>query len=86
MNFEYPVVFTRDRNSTVIAEVPDVPGTMTVGKDKAEALQRIQDALVATLATYVNERKPLPKPSLLEARARWRCRPWQPRSWPCIKQ
>jgi antitoxin HicB len=63
MNYEYSVVFSRDRNGTVIAEAPDVPGTMTVGKDRDEALARIQDALVAMLATYVRERRPVPKPS-----------------------
>jgi len=38
----YAVAFTRDSNGTVIDEVPDIPGTMTVGKDRAQALERIQ--------------------------------------------
>lgn len=63
MKFDYPVVFTPDRNGTIIAEVRDVPGAMTVGKNEAEALDRLQDALIATLATYAANRKPLPKPS-----------------------
>lgn len=63
MKYAYPVTFTRDRNDTVIAEVPDVPGTMTVGKTQSQALQRLQDALTAMLATYVNNRRPIPTPS-----------------------
>jgi antitoxin HicB len=67
VKFDYPVVFTPDRNGTVIAEVRDIPGTMTVGKDETEAVERLQDALIATLATYVAKRQPLPKPSKTRA-------------------
>jgi antitoxin HicB len=63
MTYAYPVVFTRDRNGTVIAEVPDVPGTMTVGKTSGEALKRVQDALTAVLSSLVNDRRPVPPPS-----------------------
>lgn len=59
----YPVVFTPDTNRTVIAEVPDVPGTMTVGKDRAEALERVQDALIAMLSGYMDQKMAIPPPS-----------------------
>jgi len=59
----YPVVFTLDTNKTVIAEVPDVPGTMTVGKSRQQALARIQDALIAMLAGYTEQKLPIPRPS-----------------------
>ncbi len=38
MTHAYPVVFQPDRNGTVIARVPDVPGGMAVGRDRPEAL------------------------------------------------
>jgi antitoxin HicB len=43
MIYEYPVSFQEDRNGTVIAMAPDVPGAMTVGGTRAEALERIED-------------------------------------------
>ena len=46
----YPVAFTRDLNGTIIAEIPDIPGAMTVGRDRAQARERIQDALVVMLS------------------------------------
>lgn len=59
----YPVVFRRDTNGTVIAEVPDVPGTMTVGNDRHEALERVQDALIVMLSGLMDRRAPIPRPS-----------------------
>jgi len=47
----------------MIAEAPDVPGAMTVGKDRAEALERLQDALVLMLSGCVGQSKPIPRPS-----------------------
>jgi antitoxin HicB len=59
----YPVAFTRDSNGTVIAEIPDIPGAMTVGKDRAQALERIQDAVVVMLSGLMAQGEPIPAPS-----------------------
>ena len=59
----YPVAFTRDSNGTVIAEIPDIPGSMTVGKDRAQALERIQDAVVVMLSGLMAQGEPIPPPS-----------------------
>ena len=59
----YPVVFREDRNGTTIAEVPDVPGTMTVGGDRTEALERVRGALVLMLSAMMEDREPIPRPS-----------------------
>ena len=59
----YPVAFTRDSNRTVIAEIPDIPGAMTVGRDRAQALERIQDALVVMLSGLMAQGEPIPPPS-----------------------
>jgi antitoxin HicB len=45
------VSFEEDHNGTVIAMAPGVPGAMTVGGTRAEALERIED------------REPIPRPS-----------------------
>ena len=59
----YPVEFRKDQNGTVIALIPDVPGTMTVGADREEALERIHGALVAMLAARIDDHEPIPRPS-----------------------
>ena len=59
----YPVAFARDSNGTVIAEIPDIPGAMTVGRDRAQALERIQDAVVVMLSGLMAQGEPVPAPS-----------------------
>ena len=59
----YPVAFTRDSNGTIIAEIPDIPGAMTVGRDRAQARERIQDALVVMLSGLMDRAEPIPRPS-----------------------
>jgi antitoxin HicB len=61
MQYAYPVTFRRDQNGTVIAIVPDAPGTMTVGADRGEALHRVHEALVAMLAASVQDREAIPR-------------------------
>jgi antitoxin HicB len=63
MLYAYPVEFRQDQNGTVIALVPDVPGTMTVGVDREEALQHVQGALVAMLWARIEDHEPIPRPS-----------------------
>jgi antitoxin HicB len=59
----YPVRLVRDQDGSYVAEVPDVPGTLTVGSSRQEALEWIQDALVVALSGYVEARKDIPPPS-----------------------
>ncbi len=63
MHQAYPVTFRNDKNGTVIAEVPDVPGTATVGADRAEALERVGGALIAMLSAMIEDRESIPPPS-----------------------
>lgn len=63
MQYAYPVTFQRDQNGSMIALVPDVPGTMTVGADREEALDRVQGALVAMLAARMEDLETIPRPS-----------------------
>jgi antitoxin HicB len=63
MLYAYPVEFRQDQNGTVIAVVPDVPGTMTVGADHGEALERVHGALVAMLWARMEDHETIPRPS-----------------------
>jgi antitoxin HicB len=58
----YSVVLTPDDNETVMAFVPDVPGVHTFGDDEADALARVEDALVTMLTAHIQAREPIPAP------------------------
>ena len=64
MTFDYPVVFRTDTNKTVIAIVPDVPGVMSVGTDRTQALGAIQGALAAVFAGRIADGEPIPAATL----------------------
>ncbi len=60
----YRVVLKRASNGTVVATFPDVPEAHTAGNDEAQAVARAPDALETALASYVDERRDLPRPAL----------------------
>ena len=59
----FPVMVTPDKNGTVIAEVPDIPGTVTFGQDEAEALDMALDAAVTMLSAMMDDDEDIPSPS-----------------------
>ena len=61
--FDYPVILTSD-DGTVLVTFPDVPEAITFGANEEEALGHAVDALETALSFYVDDRKPLPVPSL----------------------
>lgn len=63
MSLKYPVKLTPDENGTIIAEFPDIPGAITVGQDKANALEWAQDALLVMLSGIIEKHRPIPRPS-----------------------
>jgi antitoxin HicB len=58
----YPVIVTPDRNGTVIAEVRGFSGAITVGSTRADALQRVQEALVLMCEAHMDRGQPIPRP------------------------
>lgn len=58
----YPVDF-EDHPDGVIATFPDIPGSLTDGDTREEALGNAQDALVTILAEYMARRKDIPLPA-----------------------
>ena len=63
MFYVYPCVLTPEEGGGFYVTFPDVPGALTGGKDRAEALAMAEDALTAALAGYVQERWDIPVPS-----------------------
>ena len=58
----YPVKLTTD-DDRVLVSFPDVPGALTYGDDRDEALTRALDALATVFDALMKDRRPLPAPS-----------------------
>jgi antitoxin HicB len=63
LQLAYPVDLTTDENGRVVARVPDLPGCVTDGADRAEALAEAADALEEALAALIDDGKSIPLPS-----------------------
>jgi antitoxin HicB len=66
----YTVVLTPDDNDTMLASVPEVPGVHTFGDDDADALARVEDALVTMLRARIQAREAIPAPRRVTRGAR----------------
>jgi antitoxin HicB len=63
MIMAYPVSLKRERGGAILASFPDVPEALTEGESVNAALTEAQDALLAALGGYINERRTIPRPS-----------------------
>ena len=61
--FQYPASLERCPDGEVIVRFPDLPGTITGGKNEAEALAEAHDLLGSALAHAIAEREPIAPPS-----------------------
>ena len=62
MRYAYPATVLEESDGVTIS-FADVPGAITCGDTREEALERGQDALISMLSVYVEENRPLPRPS-----------------------
>jgi predicted RNase H-like HicB family nuclease len=51
----HEVVLTRDEDGWIVAECPELPGCVSQGRDEAEALANIREAITGWL--WAEERK-----------------------------
>ncbi len=63
MYYVYPCVLSPEEGGGFYVTFPDVPGALTGGKDRSEALAMAEDALTAALAGYVRQHWDIPVPS-----------------------
>ena len=64
----YPVEIVPDDNDTFLVTFPDVPGAVTYGETKAEALENAVDALETVLSGLIANRNDIPLPSGAQGR------------------
>lgn len=60
----YPVTLTRDTNGTYLVDFADFPDAHSVGETVEEAMQEAVDGLITAVEMYVNERRPVPHPTM----------------------
>lgn len=58
----YRVVIVQDEDGMYVAECPSLPGCVSQGKSRAEALKNIQDAMQGYLESLKKHRDPIPPP------------------------
>ena len=63
MIYAYPCQFILDEDGVLVATFPDVPESISGGRDRTEALAMAEDALAVALAGYVHEKRDIPAPS-----------------------
>ena len=67
-HFAFPVDLEPDENGRIVARVPDVPGCVTDGAGREEALREAADALEEALAVLIELRRDIPDPSPADGR------------------
>ncbi len=61
----YRVSIEQDEDGAFIASVPDLPGCISDGKSRKEALKNVKDAIAGYLASLKKHKEPTP-PSIKE--------------------
>ena len=61
----YRVTLEQDEDGVFVANVPELPGCVSDGKTRKEALKNIKDAIAGYLASLKKHNEPIP-PSIKE--------------------
>ncbi len=62
---KYRVLIEQDEDGVFVAEVPTLPGCLSQGKTRTEALSNIQEAIAAYLESLAAHNEPVP-PAITE--------------------
>ena len=63
VRYAYPCQITPYEGGELVVSFPDVPGALTSGYSRTEALKAAAEALSVMLAGFVEDRKAIPVPS-----------------------
>ena len=59
---KYRATITQDEDGVFVAEVPALPGCISQGKTRAQAVKNIQEAIQAYLTSLQDHNEPVPPP------------------------
>jgi len=62
---KYRIVIEQDEDGVFVAEAPALPGCISQGKTRAEAVANVKDAIAGYLASLEKHGEPVP-PSIVE--------------------
>jgi antitoxin HicB len=60
---KYRIIIEQDEDGMYIAECPALPGCISQGETRAEALENIRDAIKGYLESLRKHGEPIPRPS-----------------------
>jgi predicted RNase H-like HicB family nuclease len=59
---QYRVLIESDEDGVYVAEVPSLPGCISQGRTRAEALENVKEAIAAYLESLKAHNEPVPPP------------------------
>mgnify|MGYP000694340947 CR=1 FL=1 len=59
---KYRVILEQDEDGIVVAEVPSLPGCISQGNTRAEALVNVKEAIAVYLDSLKDHNEPVPPP------------------------
>ena len=59
---KYRVLIEQDEDGMYVAEVPALPGCVSQGKNRREAIENIKEAIAAYLESLAAHNEPVPPP------------------------
>jgi predicted RNase H-like HicB family nuclease len=62
LRMKYRVLIERDEDGTYVAEVPSLPGCISQGETRSEALDNIKEAMAGYLESLEAHNEPIPPP------------------------
>jgi predicted RNase H-like HicB family nuclease len=62
MNLRYRILIEQDEDGVFVAECPSLPGCISQGKTRKEALDNIRDAIKGYLESLKKHNEPIPPP------------------------
>ncbi len=68
MHYSYPVDLSRDADGRWLARLDGIPGAVTDGASRAEAMDNAADALEEAIAGHLARRDPVPPPPAAKGR------------------
>jgi len=66
MTQKYLITLVEGEDGYIVAECPSLPGCVSQGKSREEALKNIQEAIEGILEVRKTQKRPIPSPDIVE--------------------